>query len=479
MKPLFIPYAVVASILLVPSGRAQPPSRDPLLASIFRIDSRKCAPLNLYRTGTGFFIEKLPGDAGSGVVTALHSVVGRCEISVVRYGTDKPVRARVTRVNRQLDLAVVTPESPIEVDSSVKLSWETTKPATLLGGSWSILRCGTVTLICRPRDNVTIGDSLTTLHELLADPFLDGRQSPDTSAPMLDLQEGPLPGDSGSPIIRRKDRKVIGIIGGGYRSKNAKDDRSTTAFNWAVPAWEVKAWQDPNEAREKIALTGIEDISRTAQFFSGREPKFYRNIEFVLVREEIAISSFYMAVNEVARKDWNEWRAAIRGAGEQKKSSRDENLPQPLDTPEDGQKFCDWLAPGRGRLPNILEWEWAAKEEEREWKRPPELRACVNARGTSRDVCPTSSFRDSSDSVVEVGRTKLNDLGIRDLLGNVWEWAGDSRHGYERKGGSYEQPADQLAPSLTFRRAALRSTPATGATGFRCVVPVAPTDGGL
>lgn len=73
------------------------------------------------------------------------------------------------------------------------------------------------------------------------------------------------------------------------------------------------------------------------------------------------------------------------------------------------EAFCQWLqsklppslAGYTVRLPSAGEWEWAAR----------------------MNVSPDRSvFHDSYDSVQPAGAGAANSVGIRDLLGNLWEW---------------------------------------------------------
>ncbi|MDS4042546.1 MAG: formylglycine-generating enzyme family protein, partial [Candidatus Competibacter sp.] len=107
---------------------------------------------------------------------------------------------------------------------------------------------------------------------------------------------------------------------------------------------------------------------------------------------------------------------------------------------EDAVAYAAWLSKTTGksyRLPTEAEWEYAARagsETGRFWGDDPK-QACQYANGADqsfRQAGYGGEIHDCDDgyaNTAEVGSFEANNLGLHDMLGNVWEWVQDSWHG--------------------------------------------------
>ncbi|MBI5430082.1 MAG: formylglycine-generating enzyme family protein [Nitrosomonadales bacterium] len=108
----------------------------------------------------------------------------------------------------------------------------------------------------------------------------------------------------------------------------------------------------------------------------------------------------------------------------------------------DAQAYAQWLSRKTGRqyrLPTEAEWEYAARagtRSARYWGDAPDT-ACRYANVTDKtaktQIPATLAWRahDCNDRyayTAPAGRFKANAFGLRDMLGNVWEWTGDIYH---------------------------------------------------
>jgi formylglycine-generating enzyme required for sulfatase activity len=114
--------------------------------------------------------------------------------------------------------------------------------------------------------------------------------------------------------------------------------------------------------------------------------------------------------------------------------SQDDNHPVVCVSWTDATAYVEWLSQQTGkqyRLPTEAEWEYAARagtETTRYWGNEPD-EACRYANVHDRTSKKENGFgwthhncTDGYAKTAPVGSFKPNDLGLFDMLGNVWEW---------------------------------------------------------
>jgi len=136
------------------------------------------------------------------------------------------------------------------------------------------------------------------------------------------------------------------------------------------------------------------------------------------------------------------WDGA-KWAYDAKRSWRAPGFPQGEDHPvvcvswNDARKYLDWLS-GKSnqsyRLPSEAEWEYAARagtSTARFWGERPE-QACryanVGDKALKRQFPDARNIHDCDDQFVytaPAGNYDANPFGLKDMLGNVWEWTAD------------------------------------------------------
>ena len=150
---------------------------------------------------------------------------------------------------------------------------------------------------------------------------------------------------------------------------------------------------------------------------------------------EVEVSDFWMDKTEVSNAEYYEfvketnYKTPAVDWANGKPISGKENFPVVRVSIEDINKFADWRSKRDGkkyRLPTEEEWEYAARN------------------GSKNNLYPWGDNWEKGIATVEFDAAKpvgsnekgVNNWGVRDLIGNVWEWTGSEIKPYP--GSSYE-----------------------------------------
>jgi sulfatase modifying factor 1 len=163
---------------------------------------------------------------------------------------------------------------------------------------------------------------------------------------------------------------------------------------------------------------------------------------------------YYLAATELTQGQW------VAIMGENPSGFKGDNLPVETVSWDEAVAFCKRLTAREqeaGKLPKGYVY---ALPSEKQWEY-----AC-RAGTTEGDAGPVDAMAwYDADSTKPVGTKKANSWGFHDMLGNVWEWCGDSNNPDRPfRGGCWYDGAKESRPS---QRRELRSDERDVGLGFR------------
>ncbi|MEI2806936.1 MAG: SUMF1/EgtB/PvdO family nonheme iron enzyme [Albidovulum sp.] len=211
-------------------------------------------------------------------------------------------------------------------------------------------------------------------------------------------------------------------------------------------------------------------------------------------RHEVTVKDFEMGRHEVTVKEFRRFADATRYQTDAERDAkngcyawsaegakwdwrsglswRKPGYPQSDDHPvvcvswNDANRYLEWLAKETGqpyRLPTEAEWEYAARAgttTARYWGDDPD-QACgyANVADQTLGRTPMHNCRDGYTYTAPVGTFAANGWGLKDMLGNVWEWTCSA---YDHKyGGAEQECADKgTSAALTVRGCGWDNRPA-------------------
>jgi formylglycine-generating enzyme required for sulfatase activity len=196
---------------------------------------------------------------------------------------------------------------------------------------------------------------------------------------------------------------------------------------------------------------------------------------------EVQLSNFYISKYEITVKQYEEF---CKKSGKEMPESNSEWLddhPMTYISWEDAKEYCSWLSEMTGekyRLPTEAEWEYVAKGG---------IHGSSNTEPSKNEIDNYAWHKGNTGGYAhyEVGKLKPNDLGIYDIIGNVWEWCedwyGKTYYAYApgfnppgpprgktkvARGGSWREPGDIITETYRFYQS---PTSRTNYVGLRVV----------
>lgn len=220
---------------------------------------------------------------------------------------------------------------------------------------------------------------------------------------------------------------------------------------------ELQETEDSSQSPASLSVTEPEMVVLSAGCFQmgspmseqGREERerLHRVCveEFEMSRHELTVAAYRQFVEDTGYRTeaqrsggcslWNgAWKTDRSASWMNPGFEQQPDHPVVCVSYNDARAYADWLSKHsarRYRLPTETEWEYAARggtTSARFWGEGPQ-QACVFANaadhsfaGVHRVPWRVHDCRDSFVATSPAGRFRANAMGLKDMLGNVWEW---------------------------------------------------------
>lgn len=220
---------------------------------------------------------------------------------------------------------------------------------------------------------------------------------------------------------------------------------------WAGPA--AKTWNEAATGMPFVAVPKgciqmgsakpVQPIEDTHWSQFGRPLSISEN---EVPQHEVCVDAFWMGKYEVTVKEWQDvMEMAPTGTP---------NHPIAAVTWDEARDFAERLTARSGgkyrfRLPTEAEWEYACRAGKK---------VETGDKAEAEDLNKVAWYQYRQPKPTAVGGLAANAFGLHDMLGNVWEWVGDSylADGYARH-GLYNPRVETDAPQRVIRGGSVRT----------------------
>jgi len=268
-----------------------------------------------------------------------------------------------------------------------------------------------------------------------------------------------------------------------YKCKTGANVVTTQEFNFLVDG--QKASDAPRTEAEYLQrlknLKGVvidcPDCPQLVTISPGSFDMGSNDLSDAIPVHRVTLPGFLMSKTKITQGQWK----SVMGSNPSLNTKCGDNCPVENVTWTDANEFAKRISSKTGkiyRLPSETEWEYAARAGSNDkW----------SFGSNAMLVGQFAWYKSNSDGMSHpVAQKKPNAFGLFDMQGNVWEWTADCTHfSYKgapsdgsawkencsqtsqvRRGGSWNQPVEQLSPAYRYQN---YSTGKIGDTGFRVV----------